>query len=82
VFPFLWLEKVTKKTDGDQYFYRCKRLVKEEKTVFNPVTGQRVTKSEYTYCASARESFGPCGTQGLYFTPKGPKQFLTYMKKI
>lgn len=81
--PFIWLSKIISKDDNDQYLYRCRKLIKGDETLFNPVTGMKLKSKEYKLCASARDTYNEqCGPDGKLWTPKDTKDFFVWLKRL
>lgn len=81
--PFVWLDKMLSKDDYDQYLYRCRRLIKNATTVFNPVTGVNLKSKEYKLCTNARDSYNEqCGPDGKLWSPKSSKDFFIWLKRL
>jgi hypothetical protein len=68
---------------GSGYEYRCKNFWVDEKTVFDPVTGENLEPGKYEKCSVIRVLENhPCGRTGKLWSPKNKQDFFFYMKRI
>lgn len=81
--PFSWVDRLFNNSDSDQWHYLCRKIVKEQRTEFNPVSGSKVLKREYQTCAFARGKYNEeCGHSGKMWAPKNKKDIFIYLKRI
>jgi hypothetical protein len=79
----MWLARLVDDNGSDQFAYRCRKLVKEQRTEFNPVSGSKLVKREHKLCSSARDKYNEeCGPLGKLWTPKRKQDFLVWLKKV
>lgn len=53
--------------------YKCRKLLNEVATNYNPVTGFEKVEKHYEGCMFARMNSGLCGPEGKLWTPKHKK---------
>lgn len=81
--PFIWIDRIINNDDSDQWHYRCRKVVKEQRTEFNPVTGSKLLKQEHKSCVSARDKYNElCGPTGKLWMPKRKQDFLVWLKRV
>lgn len=81
--PVKWMDRLFNNDDSDQWYYRCRKVIKEQRTEFNPVTGSKLLKQEHKLCVSARDRYNQeCGPEGKLWTPKYRRDFLVWLKRV
>lgn len=81
--PVLWLGRLFDNDDSDQWQYRCRKIFKEQRTEFNPVSGSKILKKEHKLCVSSRDKYNEqCGPSGKMWAPKHKKDIFIYLKRI
>jgi hypothetical protein len=81
--PLMWLARLVEDNGSDQFAYRCRKVVKEQRTEFNPVSGSKLLKREHMLCSFARGKYEEeCGFSGRLYVPKRKQDFLVWLKKV
>jgi len=81
--PFMWLARLVEDDGSDQFIYRCRKIVKEQRTEFNPVSGSKLLKLEHKLCSFARGKYEEeCGFSGKMWMPKRKTDFLVWLKRV
>jgi len=79
---FAWVFTLGGNVNLQDWMYTCRKSVRLEKRVINPVTGPEKIKKKLEFCSTARISNEFCGPDARHWSPKHKKDLFKAIKRV